>query len=252
MQWERFRHFLVVLALCSIFAACGGGHLSKANAAEQKAAVQPGLAQFRGAFAFSAAGSDSDGKYFVAGSFSANGRGVITGLEDFNSASGVDSSVPFAGSYRVEGGSVTAWIEDKTGIPTVIAFQLPDGSSPVPISYDGTGSGTLQAQSAKGFSNAGTFAFKLDGEGESDITGSGTFATSNAGTIISGTEKYQDGTYSRETEELTGLLSPALERGRGTAVIGSNIFSYYVVSQNQIILAGLEDSRLIYGTATRQ
>jgi hypothetical protein len=251
MQWKCFGRSLVVLALSSLLAACGGGRLGKA-AADQKVTVPPGVSQFKGTFAFSATGSDSDGNYFVAGSFSANGRGGITGLEDFNWGSGVDSSVPFAGTYRVEAGSVTASLEDKIGISTVITFPIPDGSSAVAIYYDGTGTGTLQAQSAKGFSNTGTFAFKLNGEGNGEISGSGTFATSPAGTIISGTETYQDGTYSRETDELSGLLSPALERGRGTAVIGSNIFSYYVVSQNQIILAGLEDSRLIYGTATRQ
>lgn len=251
MQWKPFGHFVVAFVVAGFLTACGGGHIDKA-AASQNGAASPSVSQFRGTFTFSATGSDSDGNYFVAGSFSANGRGGIAGLEDFNWGSGVDSSVPFAGTYRVEAGSVTAALEDKTGIPTVIAFQLPDGSSAVPINYDGTGSGTLQPQSAKGFSNMGTFAFTLDGEGNGEIKGSGTFATSSAGTIISGTETYQDGTLSRETEELTGLLSPALERGRGTAVIGSNIFSYYVVSQNQIILAGLEDSRLIYGTATRQ
>jgi len=247
MQWKRFGRFLVVFALAGLLAACGGGRLGKALA-DQKATVPPGVAQFRGSFAFSATGSDSDGNYFVAGSLSANGRGGITGLEDLNFGSGADSSVPFAGTYQVEAGNVTVALEDRSGTPTVITFPLPEGSPAVRINYDGTGSGTLQAQSAKGFSNAGSFAFTLNGEGESDITGSGTFATGTAGTIISGTEKYQDGTYSRDTDELTGLLSPAFERGRGTAVIGSNIFSYYVVSQNQIIFAGLQDSRLIYGT----
>jgi hypothetical protein len=251
MQWKRFCRFLVVLALAGLLAACGGGRLGKVLS-DQEATVPPSVAQFRGSFAFSAMGSDSDGNYFVAGSLSANGRGGITGLEDLNFGSGVDSSVPFAGTYRVEAGNVTAALEDRSGTPTVITFLLPEGSSAVRINYDGTGSGTLQGQSAKGFSNAGKFLFTLNGEGEGDITGSGTFAIGAAGTIISGTEKYQDGTYSRDTDELTGLLSPAFERGRGTAVIGGNIFSYYVVSQNQIILAGLEDSRLIYGTATRQ
>lgn len=84
------------------------------------------------------------------------------------------------------------------------------------------------------------------------VTASGSFSLNSAGQIASGTEQYQDGSYTRNTAALSGVLSPAFTGGRGTAVIGSNLFSYYVVSQNQIILAGLEETNLLYGTATKQ
>jgi hypothetical protein len=67
-----------------------------------------------------------------------------------------------------------------------------------------------------------------------------------------GSENYQDGNYTRNTSTLSGNLSPQFSGGRGVAVIGPDIFSYYVVSQNQIVLAGLEDSTLLFGTATKQ
>ena len=84
------------------------------------------------------------------------------------------------------------------------------------------------------------------------MTGSGSFTTNAAGSFVSGSENFQDGAFARNTSALSGTLSPVFSGGRGMAVIGTDMFSYYAVSQNQIILAGLEDTTLIYGTATKQ
>ena len=120
------------------------------------------------------------------------------------------------------------------------------------LNYNGTGTGTLQSQSTSGFSNVGTFTFTLNGQGEGTVTGSGSFTTNAAGSFVSGSENFQDGAFARNTSALSGTLSPVFSGGRGMAVIGTDMFSYYAVSQNQIILAGLENATLIYGTATKQ
>ena len=252
MKLRRVLQSFTVLTVSIFIAACGGGGGN--NGTSSLGALVASLAQLNGTFAFSVTGTDpSDGDYFIAGTFTADGKGNITnGLEDLNLGSGVDSSVQFTGTYQVANSLVTVIVNDGTGTPTFFSFPVPASGSVAITTYDGTGKGTLQAQSASGFSNVGNFAFNLQGEGAGTVTASGSFTVGSANAVTNGTESYQDGNfYSRSTSSLGGVLSPAFG-GRGTAVIGSNVFSYYVVSQNQIILAGLEDSTLIYGTATKQ
>lgn len=249
MAYKRYAGYLVLFVMAAFVAACGGGNSSSSNTATT---IAPSM-KFSGTFAFSATGTDpSDGDYFVAGSLTADGKGSVTGIEDFNLGSGVDSSVPFTGTYTVDSSSnVTLTLSDGTGTPTFLTFPAPSGSASTKLSYNGTAAGTLQPQTS-GFANAGTYKFTLSGEGEAAVTASGTFTLGGAGVIASGSEQYQDGNYMRSTQALSGIVSPTFTGGRGTAVIGSNLFSYYAVSPNQIILAGLEDNVLLFGTATKQ
>ena len=249
MKFNLFSLSVGALAMAGLLAACGGN----SNKSTSNSNPTTGVAQLNGSFAFSANGSDpADGNYFVAGSFTADGKGGLTGIEDLNLGSGVDSNVPYTGMYQVDsGGTVSATVSDGTGIPTFFTFAIPSGSSAVKLNYNGTGSGTLQSQSTSSFSNVGTFAFTLAGQGEGTVTGSGSFTTNAAGNFTSGTENFQDGAFARNTLALSGTLSPIFSGGRGTAVIGTDMFSYYAVSQNQIILAGLEETTLIYGTASK-
>lgn len=251
MSWKRFSRPFALLVASGILASCGGG---SSTSSQNNGNPVTGVARFNGSFVFSVTGIDpSDGDYAVTGSMASNGTGGVTGIEDLNLGSGIDSSAPFVGTYSVDSnGNVTVFLSGGSGTPTFFSFPIPSGSSSVKVSYDGTGNGTLQAQSTNGFSNAGNFSFTLSGEGEGMVTASGSFSLNSAGQIAAGTEQYQDGSYTRNTAALSGVLSPAFAGGRGTAVIGSNLFSYYVVSQNQIILAGLEETNLLYGTATKQ
>ena len=251
MKCARATQCCVVLVISGLLAACGGGNRSS----DQTRAAVPTVSQFSGSYAFSASGSDpADGSYFVAGSITADGKGgIVAGVEDLNLGSGVDRGVPITGSYVVDpSGNVTVTLSDGTGTPSFFTLPLPSGSSVVKLNFNGTGTGTLQSQTTSGFSNVGTFSFTLKGEGEGTVTGSGTFTANASGTFTSGNENFQDGTYTRGISALTGTLSPPFDAGRGTAVIGSDIFSYYAVSQSQIILAGLDDTTLIYGTTTKQ
>jgi hypothetical protein len=248
MKWKRFLWSSSVLGVSALLAACGGG-----NDTNQSKTATPTVAQLSGTYTFSASGTDpADGDYFVAGSLNADGKGGLSGIEDLNLGSGVDSQVPFTGTYQVDsGGNVTATLSDGTGTPTVLTFPVPSASSKSTLSYNGA-NGTVQTQSTSGFSNVGNFTFTLNGEGEGTVTASGSFTTAAGGSIATGSENYKDGVYTRNTSALTGQVGPQLSGGRGVAIIGPNVFSYYVVSQNQIILAGLEDSTLLFGTATKQ
>ena len=251
MKWKPFLWSFIVLGGSALFVACGRGSSTVNQSGNPPS---PTVAQLSGAYTFSANGTDpADGDYFVAGSLAADGKGGLTGIEDLNLGSGVDSQVPFTGTYQVDvGGKVTATLSDGTGIPTVLTFPIPSASSKSTLVYNGTANGNVQAQSTSGFSNVGNFTFTLNGEGQGTVTASGSFTTAGVGGITAGSENYQDGNYTRNTSTLSGHLSPQFSGGRGVAVIGPDIFSYYVVSQNQIVLAGLEDSTLLFGTATKQ
>ena len=200
MKFKIYVRSLLTVALAALLAACGSGKSSTSSGSN----ATPAVPQLNGTFVFSASGSDpADGSYFVAGSFTADGKGGLTGIEDLNLGSGVDSNVPFTGTYLIDSaGNVAVTVSDGTGIPTV--------------------------------------------------TGSGSFTTNAAGSFTAGSENFSDGAFARTSSALSGTLSPVFSGGRGTAVIGSELFSYYAISQNQIVLAGLEDSALIYGTATKQ
>src|SRR5438270_2477121 len=155
MKLNLFLRSVVVLMISGLLAACGGG----SNNATPGGNATPAVAQLNGAFVFSANGNDpADGSYFVAGSFTADGKGGLTGIEDLNLGSGVDSNVPFTGTYLIDSaGNAAVTISDGTGIPTFFTFPMPSGSAAAKVSYDGTGTGTVQSQSTSAFSNVGTF-----------------------------------------------------------------------------------------------
>src|SRR5947207_13509246 len=154
---------IAVLAIAGLFSSCGGGNNNNSQSGNAIPATK-----LNGTFVFSANGSDpADGSYFVAGSFTADGKGGLTGIEDLNLGSGVDSNVPFTGTYLIDSaGNVAVTVSDGTGIPTFFTFPMPSGSAAAKVSYDGTGTGTVQSQSTSAFSNLGTVAFRLNGQGE--------------------------------------------------------------------------------------
>jgi hypothetical protein len=238
----------LVLAAAGLCISCGSDHSSQNNASQFSAQ------DLKGSYVFSATGTDlSDGDYFIAGSFQADGKGNISnGLEDLNLGSGVDSAAPFNGTYVVDsGGNAIVNISDESGVATFFNVALAKSGSSQITSFNGTGSGTLEPQNTSGFSNVGMFTFSLTGEGEGQITGSGSFTTGGGG-ALSGTENFADGVLMTNNTAIGGVLEMPFDGGRGLATIGSNQFSYYVVSPNEIILAGLDEASLIHGTAQKQ
>ena len=228
--------------------ACGGHASLRSN-------TKPALDPLRGSYVFFASGTDSrNHDYFVAGSFSADGRGNITGVEDLKRGSTVDSGVELEGAYQFDSiGTAVATLSDGNERVATVTFTIPSGSAKAAFLYNGTATGTIQRQSTSGFSNVGKFDYKLSGQGEDgEASASGSFVTAATGEISAGTEEFEDGIFSRTTDELSGQLGTELGRGRGIAIIGLHKFSYYVVSPKEIILAGLDSSTSLFGTATAQ
>ena len=225
-------------------------------------------ANLSGTFVFSASGSDpTDGAYYVAGTFTADGKGNITGgTVDYTESVGVDPTTPFygtfvdprvsiTGTYSVGStGSGTATITDGAGVKDTFTFYLASSTSPQGISgiqaFDGTGSGQFLPIGTPPADLSGSYSFSLSGQGQGTVSASGSFQTNASGSILSGSEMYTDSGATSNYASLSGFLSPAVN-GRGYAVIGPNTFGYYLNSLNQITLVGLDDRVLLYGTAQK-
>jgi hypothetical protein len=243
-------HLLLVLAAAGLCISCGSDHKSQNTPPASQFSAQ----DLQGSYVFTASGTDlSDGDYFVGGSFQADGKGNISsGIEDLNLGSGLDSGAQFTGTYIVDsGGNAVVSISDGTGVANFFNVALAKSGSSQITNYNGTGSGTLEPQNTSGFSNMGMFNFSLTGEGEGQITGSGSF-TSGAGGSLSGTENFAEGILMSNNTPIAGVLEMPFDGGRGLATIGSNQFSYYVISPSEIILVGLDEASLIHGTAQKQ
>lgn len=211
-------------------------------------------ASFKGNFVFSVSGTDQiDGDFSAAGSIQADGAGKITsGIEDVNFASGVDAGVVISGIYRIDSdGRGTVTLNDPSGPIDFFDIQLAkDGSAKI-TNFDSTGAGgTLDKQETSAFAQAGAYSFTLSGEEDDTISASGSFSADGNGNIASGMSNFNQGS-SSSTLALNGMMTPTFDNGRGELLLGGNKFSYYVVSSNRLILAGLEDSILLHGEAKK-
>ena len=211
-------------------------------------------ASFKGGFVFSVSGTDQiDGDFSAAGSFQADGAGKITdGIEDVNFASGVDPGVAINGVYRIDSdGHGTITLNDSSGPIDFLEIQLAkDGSAKI-LNFDSTGaSGTLEKQETSAFTRAGAYSFTLSGEEDDTISASGSFSSDANGNITAGDGNFNQGSSSDKIAP-GGMMSPIFDGGRGQLLLGGNKFSYYVVSSNRVILAGLEDSVLLHGEAKK-
>ena len=211
-------------------------------------------ASLKGNFVFSVSGTDQiDGDFSAAGSFQADGAGKITsGIEDVNFASGVDPGVAVSGAYRIDSdGHGTITLSDASDPIDFLEIQLASDGSAKILNFDSTGAGgALEKQVSSPFSQAGSYSFTLSGEEDDTISASGSFSTDANGNINGGNESFNEGSSSSNIA-LGGMMSPAFDNGRGQLLLGGNKFSYYVVSPNRIILAGLEDSILLHGEAKK-
>ncbi len=205
-----------------------------------------------GSFVFTAAGTDPvDGDYFAAGSFTADGAGNLTGIEDVNLGSGVDASVLVSGTYIINAnGSGTLNLVDASGNKDTLAVQLDAAGGTVLSSFDGGPSGTLERQFVVVRSGAYTFSVSgSDSLGALSITG--TFNVDSLGNVTGGKQDVTENGITTTGVAFTGFMTPTFDFGRGRILLGGNSYSYYVAANNKIILAGLDETVFLHGVATK-
>lgn len=228
--WSVRAAATLLAALTSIFltVGCGSTSLPKANNNGYSAS------NLTGTYVFSSEGFDSNGNFLtMAGAFTANGSGGITGGTMDVIDTGVTPASPVAqtitgGSYRVNTdgrGQVTLTSSVGSFTLDFVLTSTPSGltgaSSHGLISeFDnhGSGSGTLDLQTAvKSLSQlAGPYAFNfsgIDNNGNS-FAATGAFTLGSNGAITTGIEDFNAGGAVYPGEALTG--GPAT-LGSGTA-----------------------------------
>jgi hypothetical protein len=130
--------------------------MSTASGSAVVSLVATNNSKLSGQYAFSFTGYDSNGSYLAAGSFTANGSGMITtGQEDVNTPLGPSSQVQLSGTYQVttdDRGTMT--INSALGTHTY-TFALNElGTKGRFISFDQSdvrGSGVLKKQDSSAF-----------------------------------------------------------------------------------------------------
>ena len=229
--------------------------------------------RFKGQYAFLFRGTDTNGLYEAAGSFSADGQGNITaGLEDINRVSGPLSTVAFSGTYSVKGDNRGTLVVTSSQGTYSYAFALnSNGKVARMIEIDNSGirgAGVIKRQDPSAFSNAaltGGYALSLTGN---DFAGGriGILASifPSGGGVIAGS--------SLDVNDAGSLLPTFVNfqgaynvtsNGRGTLSVnvlnfgnGKFNFAIYVVSASEFFLVSADvlnsGNPLFSGSALQQ
>src|SRR5216684_486325 len=216
------------------------------------------LAKLTGPYAFLFNGGDSGGAVVIAGSFTADGSGNITGgLEDISRVSGVSTSVSFTGTYTVGAGANNLGSMTLTSTTPAVTstFGFALGGFDMGVATKGRfqetferagadGVGQLEKQDPAGFSAAAVSGpYVLAFEGVNDTGGrfvvAGRFDANGVAALTNGQVDANSAGTLINKASMTGAYTVAAS-GRGTAalaitgVINPVNVSFYVVSRKKL------------------
>jgi hypothetical protein len=234
--------------------------------ARSQAAGSASVASLKGPYVLSVSGSDSTGAFQMLASFSADGQGGVSGVEDRASFAGVLQNLSFSGSYTVNpDGRGQLIFHDSGGNAGVLAFVLASADRAQVIWFDVTAnvSGTLERQDPAAVSPGalqGSFAFRLAGQDGSGYTTYllGRFDVDASGKASGGRADINEGgNVNTSALAFTGSLSPPAASGRGTLTLSfpsdTLEFVYYAVSASKLVLLERDFSYFVSsGDALRQ
>lgn len=234
----------------------------------------------QGQFAFSMAGSNASGHFFRAGSFTADGAGNLTSVqEDVNTAAGATTSpISTTGAYTV-GTDGRGTMQFNDGLtPANFDFVLVNGAQLQIIGFDATGTATGQAnaQIVSTFQGTplsalnGTYVFDFAGvDGSNGLSQIGEFTADGAGNIKSGSIDINDGGTPSSFQiygNTTACTSPpsslsnysVSSNGRGTLTLitcaaGPTLtLNFYVVSRGGAKFVGTDAVKQVAGFSSQQ
>ena len=267
MRIHKSVSVVLVLSLLAILSSCGGvNHLTNGQGPAPVSGSYTN-ANLNGSYAFLIRGTNT-AFFSVAGTFQANGAGMITsGTEDINSpgTSVLMNNVAITGTYAVlADGRTTASITSAAG-NFVLDFILLSNQHGLAMRFNNnaTASGSIDLQDSTAFSAAalqGSFAFSLLGSdhGGNLETTAGAFTTlntNNLNTIQTGVQDFNDNGVTSVNRVLTGSLANPVT-GRGIAALTTNVaalnFIYYIVDANHLLLVGTDTQQVLAGNVYRQ
>jgi len=222
-------------------------------------------AKFAGPYAFSMVTADSRGPAFFNGSVIADASGNITGVEDSNTASGVDSDVAITGTYTIyPDGRGTMVFNANACHPNGITLRFvlaSGGTTGGLIEFDGKGvmKGSLTQQNSSSFSAAsmnGTYVFRAIGIDSGTVAPNtsgnpqplaevGIFTTDGNGNLTTGNEDVNDfGSFTPFIQLNAATYSVDSTTGRGTLQMitssGTSNFAFYMVDANHLNLIEID------------
>jgi hypothetical protein len=226
-----------------------------------------------GNYAFTLESSDSRGGAFYAGSINADGNGNITGVEDSNTAGGVQQNIALSGTYVMypDGRGNIVFSPNKchpTGI-TLRVILTSAGATGFLTEFDGvaTANGTLLQQTPAAFNAAGidgTYVFMaagldtrvnatglVDGLGEA-----GMFTADGVSAISSGIEDVNDNGVVSGQMAMTPSTYSVNGNARGTfqmiTSLGTSNYALYVVDATKFIFIQTDTVEAASGVAELQ
>ncbi|HEY6763655.1 MAG TPA: hypothetical protein VI386_02700 [Candidatus Sulfotelmatobacter sp.] len=204
------------ICLAGLLAGCG----SSSNKATPPPSGGFSASNLSGTYVFSSTGLDVNGApTSVAGSFSANGSGTITGgtidINDVAFTSPVVGQGISGGTYTVTAdgrGQAKLTVLTPFGRSLVLDFVLTSNSHGLIAQFDGnaTGSGSLDLQSTVTQAQlAGSYAFSfsgVDASGNLPFGTVGSFTLDSSGTITAGVQDFNDTGFAYPQLTLSGQL----------------------------------------------
>jgi len=209
--------------------------------------------KLQGHFAFLFTGFDSSGIFQAVGSFTADGKGNVTGgTQDVNGASGLATNVAFTGTYQVNADNRGTLAFSSATRGQTFKFALNSAcTNGRLIEFDDSGvngSGVIEEQDTTAFTPDalnGPFALSLAGQDSAGnrLGALGIFDFNSSGGIGGGSMDVNDGgTLLPTFGSLQGVYSISA-KGRGTAELnipgfGDDLFqfAFYVVSANKLLM----------------
>ena len=222
-------------------------------------------AMLSGQFAFSYTGFDSNGLFYAAGSFVADGNGTITdGLLDLNLASGAVPNLTLSGTYTVSpNGRAEILLIDSDDFSYTLRAVLISSDRLHMIQFDNSvgGQGFIEKQDPTAFNNAafaGNYAIRLNGIGDNNsaLGLAGRITADGASNLTGGVTDINENGTATTNAAFDGTYDLTAGNGRGTAVLNTPLgtvdFVIYTVSASKAYLMSLDLVPAFLGTAEKQ
>jgi hypothetical protein len=213
-------------------------------------------ATFTGGYAFTLTSADSRGPAYFVGAINADGNGNITGVEDSNTASGVQQNVAITGTYVVypdgRGNIIFSANQCHPSGITLRVILTSSGTAGRLSEFDafGVANGTLAQQNPAALNTTainGNYVFSAAGIGSANSASNpepvgevGVFSANGAGSIGSGTEDSDDNGNIAEHVSLLASTYSVGTNGRGALQLitasGTTNYVIYVIDSTKLNL----------------
>jgi hypothetical protein len=268
---------LVLAAVAALFAA-GCSSSNSAPSTPPPVAGHFSNADLNGTYAFSMSGTDGGANFgaFIArvGSFTADGRGNITGaIEDVTDAGSFPQLIQFtSGTYSIQanGRGTLTLVSPTGGLQLSLALNSGNAGVMIQIDLNATSSGSFARQTPAAFTQtaiAGPYVFDISGTtipanptvtaaGPSSVVGQ--IRTNGAGNIQGGLFDSNDDGSILSAQVIPGggnyQMDPATGStfGRGAITFGGLSFIFYIVDGSRFKLMENDGKFATFGDALQQ